>query len=154
MLSGFTWLLPGRLAGSGRPGLLAPLADDARFIRDVGFHLVVDLTDRPPVDPDELGVAVLRFPIPDMGIPTPRAADALCRRILAESERGPVLVHCHAGLGRTGLVLACCLVTLGAAPDDALARVRALRPLYVQSRAQQQFIRHYADHVGAREATP
>lgn len=145
LLSGFTWVIEGRLAGSGRPGLLAPIEEDLEFIRGVGFRLLVNLTEEPPDDVVP-GVETLHFPIADMGIPMPRQVEGLCRRILDEVDRGsPVLVHCQAGLGRTGLVLACCLVSQGVPPCEALARIRSARPLYVQTRAQENFIKHYAD---------
>ena len=39
-----------------------------------------------------------------------------------------VLVHCRGGLGRAGTVAARLLVELGARPDEAMRRVRAVRP--------------------------
>jgi atypical dual specificity phosphatase len=65
---------------------------------------------------------------------------------LAQLERGiaaieqaiangrKVAVQCGAGLGRTGTLLACYLVNQGLGPDEALARVRAVRPGSVSTR--------------------
>ena len=38
---------------------------------------------------------------------------------------GVVLVHCAAGIGRTGTAAACVLKALGLEADEALARVRS-----------------------------
>ncbi|MBL8664848.1 MAG: dual specificity protein phosphatase family protein [Candidatus Odyssella sp.] len=69
-----------------------------------------------------------RFPIRDFGLPeiaTMRAIlDAIDGWLAA---RRPVYVHCHAGLGRTGTVVACWLVRHGRAPADALAELQRLR---------------------------
>jgi hypothetical protein len=47
-------------------------------------------------------------------------------------------VHCGGGLGRTGTVLACYLLEIdeGLGPEEAVRRVRALRPGSVQTPAQ------------------
>ena len=152
MLAGFRWILPGRLAGSGLPGLLDELSNDLAFLRAEGLARIVTLTQRPlPSAVADAGFEVIHFPIPDMGIPTPRACAQVCQGLIEELEARPVLLHCRGGLGRTGTVAACCLVSLGRAPEQALSEVRAVNRNYVQSPAQVQFIRHYADWIGSAD---
>ncbi|NVB42570.1 tyrosine-protein phosphatase [Pseudenhygromyxa sp. WMMC2535] len=147
-LASFSWFIPGRLAGSARPGLLRELTDDLTFLRSKGIARVVNLTTKVlPEAVAEAGFQVVHFPIADMGIPTPRACASLCRSIVEELETRPTLLHCRGGLGRTGTVAACCLVTLGRGPKEALAEVRAINPNYVQSPAQAAFIGHYAQWI-------
>jgi len=46
----------------------------------------------------------------------------------------PVLVHCHAGMDRTGMAIACFLVRHhGMAPKEALSKVRMTRPVALTS---------------------
>lgn len=152
--SHFRWLLPGRLAGMGRPGLLGDAEQDLAAIAVAGVRLVVSLTED-ALPPDALRACGLRgrhFPIPDMGVPPVRLAANLCREIERALQDGDaVAVHCHAGLGRTGTLLAAMLVWLGeAGPEDAVARVRALGRGYIQTRGQELFVRHFAEAVGQR----
>ena len=51
-----------------------------------------------------------------------------------------VLVHCRGGLGRAGTVAARLLVELGARPDDAMRRVRDVRPGAIEE-AQEDHVR-------------
>lgn len=53
---------------------------------------------------------------------------------LAEGRR--VLVHCFGGCGRSGMAVLRLMVELGEAPDDALTRLRAVRPCAVETEAQ------------------
>lgn len=52
---------------------------------------------------------------------------ALAKMVNAAREAGPTLVHCQAGLNRSGLVTALALVLAGAKPAQAIYTLRAKR---------------------------
>jgi hypothetical protein len=59
-----------------------------------------------------------------------------------------IAVHCHAGLGRTGLAIACHLVySSGMSAGDAVAAVRAGRRGALQTRAQVAFVHAFEQFV-------
>ncbi len=60
-------------------------------------------------------------------------------RYLADGAR--VMVHCRAGLGRTGMLAASLLARAGLSADAALAAVRLARPGTVETEAQAGFVR-------------
>ena len=90
-----------------------------------------------------LGLDWLHLPIPDMGVPNsfePVASQVLQRLRLGDK----VLVHCAAGLGRTGTLAAALLVDLGAEPQAAIARVRQARPGTLETAAQEDLVHQRA----------
>jgi protein-tyrosine phosphatase len=93
------------------------------------------------------GLLIHRFPMADGG--TPRDLGEMHRILeaIASGRRdGNVAVACMGGVGRTGMVAACHLVERGLAPRDAIAAVRQVRhPEAVETRAQEQFVRRYAE---------
>ena len=66
------------------------------------------------------------------------AIDFIHRRI---TNKAPVMVHCLAGLGRTGTVLASYLVKYQKmSADEAIQKVREERPGSIQSYPQEEII--------------
>ncbi len=88
------------------------------------------------------GLTWHHFPIPDMGVPgadfARGLADADVLEALRRGER--VLIHCAAGLGRTGMLAAKLLVALGVPADEAISRVRAARPGAIETPAQAAYV--------------
>jgi protein-tyrosine phosphatase len=86
----------------------------------------------------------LHVPIADMHVPDAAALAAwhAQRGALQDAlHRGDkVLVHCAAGLGRTGMLVARLLVDAGLEPGEAIARVRLARPGTIETRSQAQFV--------------
>ena len=95
-------------------------------------------------------VEMVRYPIADFGQP----ADTLSTFVddlLARLRAGQTIyLHCFAGLGRTGTVLACLLKAAGAA-DDPVALVRTIYDARaLETEEQQQFTRAFVSAPATR----
>lgn len=147
---GFHWVLEGRLGGMQRPGLLQGEAEDLAGLRALGCKVLVSLT-RSAFPADKLralDIEGTHFPIRDMGVPSCEGARKICRQIAGWIDNGrPTVLHCKAGLGRTGTMLACVLVYRGENPVRAVHRVRAVNPYYIQSTEQLSFIDRFASFL-------
>ena len=81
-----------------------------------------------------------------MGVPEiddlAHAIDFIHSRI---TNNEPVMVHCLAGLGRTGTLLACYLIKhQKMSADDAIQKVREERPGSIRSFTQEEIISQFA----------
>lgn len=151
---GFLWLKKGRLAGTPRPGIVQEIEYDLKALQRVGVTCLVSLTERAPdvEDMQAFGIENIWSPIPDMGAPSLTQAAGICRQIEQNLEQGEVVaVHCRAGLGRTGTILATYLIWEGAEALSALETVRRVEPRWVQSEEQAAFLERFASAISVRK---
>ena len=146
----FSWVLDGTLAGMAVPD---DLVEALKFLDEEGVGCLVSLTRKPldEVIVNGYGLDYHHLPIPDFSPPTQGQADEFVRIVDEARERGVgVAVHCIAGMGRTGTMLACYLVSRGDAAIEAIRRVRRLRPGSIETSEQEQAVHDYAARVSRR----
>ena len=150
-LLNFTYILPYQLAGMARPGQIDPLAGDLQFLVDEEIGALVSLTVA-PLDVTVVasaGLWYLHLPVEDFTAPALKQVEAFvefAESMIAVEDRA-VAVHCGAGCGRTGTMLACYLVWDGMTAPAALAHVRDHRPGSVETPGQEAIIYQYAEHL-------
>lgn len=142
--TGFHWIVPGRLAGCAEPGISSPLDYDLDLLARIGVSHLVTLTER-DLDTAALarhGLRNIHLPIFDRESPSIRQTYMLLRRMQVLLDEGrTIAVHCKAGIGRTGTILAAWLIREGGlSADNAIARLRTINRAYVQTDAQEQFL--------------
>lgn len=141
--NGFSWLVPGRLAGTPWPGVVHDMDADLKALSRCGITMLITLTEK-DFPQDALarnGLKNFHLPVYDQEPPTVAQMQMLLARMSVALRRGEVLaVHCLAGLGRTGTVLAAWLVREGLTAEEALRRVRLIDAQYVQSEAQEALL--------------
>jgi protein-tyrosine phosphatase len=155
------WVIPGVLAGMPMPyihfdrrlaggGALDAFEDELVTLNSAGVRAVVSLLNLPSDVPiyESAGFSFLCLPIPDGGAPTFEQADEFVRFVKAQrAAQRPVAVHCEAGLGRTGTLLAVYLIAEGETAATAIERVRTVEKVAIETARQIFFLEQYANRV-------
>ncbi|XP_041746897.1 protein tyrosine phosphatase domain-containing protein 1 [Coregonus clupeaformis] len=118
----------------------------------------------PPLEPDtgftyspqtfmENDIFFFNFGMPDFGVSSLVGIMDVVKVLAFAVKEGKVAVHCHAGLGRTGVLIACYLVyTLRVSPSEAVHYVRIKRPRSIQTRDQISLVFDFARLLGRQLA--
>lgn len=129
--------ITGNLYLTSMPGRFEPVSEwKERMIRlSIGrlicLNPIEELSERSPeyyrhINRGDFPWKFIHFPIPDFGIPADRQGFLALERGTAAALRSGVniVVHCTAGIGRTGTFAMVLLMVLGMNRDDAAAAVR------------------------------
>jgi protein-tyrosine phosphatase len=150
-------IIAGKLYGSPTPDWAGSGDNFVREAVSLGIKHVVSLQ---VTQPDEhmkrvlaqAGIGYSHVPIKDFAAPSDKDI-APVRRAYRNALKagGALMIHCTAGLGRTGTVAAALLAAEeGMCAADAMERVRAVRPGAIETREQEMFVLRYAGRLAKR----
>ena len=140
VLPGFSWVVENRLAALG-----FPTSDDAyTVLSQLGLKVIINLTGYLDDAPELQAFHLYHIPIPNQKAPSLAQMHQSVSIIHSSLEADlPVLVHCEAGLGRTGTIIAAYLTTIGYSPQDAIELIRSKRPGSIETEAQEEAIAEF-----------
>ena len=152
------WVIPRALAGMPMPfihperrlnsgGPLTAYDDELPQLYSAGVRAVVSLLNIPTDAAvyESAGIAFLCLPVPDGGAPTMEQALEFVRFVNEQRKiQRPVAVHCEAGLGRTGTMLAVYLIAQGQSAARAIRQIREVEKVAVETPRQIQFLEEFA----------
>jgi atypical dual specificity phosphatase len=150
----FSWVIDGKLAGSGMPmtysqffWLIKHSIKTIITVREVPLPSKWFTDSIYNIDRDNVNYLHLR--VEDYGAPSIEEIDNTVDYIQHQIDNGkPVVVHCAAGKGRTGTILAAYLMKKdNLTAEQAIRKIRNIRPGSIQSTIQEMTISMYENHL-------
>jgi len=147
----FSFVVPKILAGMARPGLFGQLDEDLAFVKSEGIRAILSLSES-PLDETLVrreGFSYLHVPVGDFTAPTLEQVERCVSFIdrMVEEENKPVAIHCGAGCGRTGTILACYLVKKAKTAEEAIEDIRSKRPCSIETDTQRVLVYRYEEYL-------
>ena len=143
----FSWVIEDELAGSGMPMNQSQFAWIVRH----GIKTVITVREvgLPSKWLDDKVIDYFHLKVEDYGAPSLTQMDTTVNYIQEHiNDRKPVMVHCAAGRGRTGTILAAYFLKKNnLTTEQAIKRIRDLRPGSIQSLVQEKAIKMYEEDL-------
>jgi protein-tyrosine phosphatase len=150
----------GRLAIVGRPRGNDWLGDEVGAWKNSGIDAVVSLLTADEEAElglesekrlaESVGIFYASYPVPDRSVPRDYGESVrLVREIEGWLAGGKnVAVHCRQGIGRSAVLAACLLVSVGLQPDAAFARLREARGCTVpETEEQREWVMQFSREI-------
>lgn len=148
----FSWVRAESVAASGRPFS----KEQVDWLRENGVTAILTLTEEPLPTDWTRGLETRHISMRDHQPPSPEEMRLGAEYIADAVSRGKrVLVHCLAGKGRTGCVIAAYAMTYeGKTARQAVDEMRSVRPGSVESAQERAVLEFEAGVTERRRAAP
>lgn len=123
-----------------------PKTHDWKYLKEIGIKHVINLMMEPHNNSfvKTFGIDVIHIPVKNYSPPSLEQIDQAITFIETSGD-DKILIHCWAGLGRTGTIVACYLVKHeNMTSDEAIKHIRMLRPGSVETSEQELIIHKYS----------
>lgn len=149
----FSWVIEGKLAGSGMPINYSQFL----WVMTHGVKAIVTVREVPLPSKwfsngngDDVDYFHLR--VEDYSAPSLEEIDNTIDYIQQQiSKNKPVMVHCAAGRGRTGTILAAYLIKKeNVTANQAIKKIRSIRPGSIQSNQQEMALYMYEKYLNSK----
>ena len=153
----FSWVIDNKLAGSGTP----MTSEQYRWLIKNNIKSIVTVREFPLpqkwlIDNEKETIINDDYKfvyVKDYGVPSLEVLDNIVDyiNIKITTEKKPLVVHCAAGKGRTGTILAAYLLKQdNISSKDAIKKIRRLRPGSIQSKVQEEILHEYETFLNGR----
>jgi atypical dual specificity phosphatase len=160
----FRWIVPFQIAVSSAP--LCEAEVEQLCSPFAGIRHIISLDEHASPNKAWLNrnsIKQTTIPIPDFYPPSIEQVDCIME-LLADPSNLPALIHCTAGLGRTGTIIACYLTAFGfqipggddqmpvMQASEAINALRVMRPGSIETTEQEDLVSRWTIEVWKRKS--